>query len=354
MQLRAMRLLFVCCLAIAVASLPVLVAEEAAEPDEDPLKAYREKVDRAVDRGLQFLVERQREDGAFRTDWNDNTAVVSLCVMAFLARGYTPGVGPHGDVINRGLDYVLGCQKESGMIVGSKKQRGGMYSHSISTLMLSEVSGMVDMERQKKIDEVLPEALQVILSAQKVNKNQQYAGGWRYNSNSRDSDISCTGWPLMALRSARNNGAAVPEDATKKGLGFVLRCRKGDGGFAYQPHRNSGVARTGTALLCLELCGMHESEEAVGAAEYLLEQRHDGKWFYYGVYYCAQGMYQIGGRYWREYGVSLFKTLLERQNDDGSWPANRGGGGRAGKAYSTAMAVLALSVPYCQLPIYQR
>lgn len=344
---------FAACVGVALAALLVLGAGEPAA-EEDPLKQYEEKTDRAVDLGLKFLASQQQNDGTFRGKWTHNTGIASLCVMAFLARGYTPGTGPHGEVINKGIDYVLSAQNKDGMLLGREKSHGGMYSHSISTLLLSEVSGMVDGERQKKIDEALPKALQIILSAQKLDKNNRFDGGWRYNSNSRDSDISCTGWPLMALRSARNNGAAVPKDAIENGLKFVLNCRSGDGGFAYQPGSGSGVARTGTALLCLELCGMHESKEAQGAAEYLLKHGHDNSWFYYGIYYCAQGMYQIGGRYWQEYGPSIFKKLLERQSQDGSWPDNSGGGGRAGKSYSTAMSVLALSVPYCQLPIYQR
>ncbi len=353
MHLRPRHACLPVCLAASAFFLFVAAARSPA-PDDDPLKAYEERIDRTVDRGLDYLAAQQQDDGAFRSKWTHNTGVASLCVMAFLAKGYTPGTGPYGEVINKGLDYVLGCQNNEGMIVGREKSHGGMYSHSISTLLLSEVSGMVDGERQQKIDRVLPTALQIILSAQKVRKSNRFHGGWRYNSKSHDSDISCTGWPLMALRSARNNGAAVPREAIEDGLGFVLRCRRGDGGFAYQPGSGSGIARTGTALLCLELCGRHESKEALGAAEYLLEHGHDNRWFYYGVYYCSQGMFQLGGCYWRGYASSLFDAVLERQNGDGSWPDNSGGGQRAGRCYSTAMAVLALSVPYCQLPIYQR
>jgi hypothetical protein len=43
--------------------------------------------------------------------------------------------------------------------------------------------------------------------------------------------------------------------------------------------------------------------------------------------------------------------MLKYQGKDGSWPE---ASSRAGPCYATAMSVLALSVSYRQLPIYQR
>ncbi len=195
--------------AACCASRSATAAAEAEKPAASP-EEYAPQADEAVDAGLEYLAAHQLADGSFDGGAKDNTAIASLCLMAFLAKGYTPGTGPYGDVINKGIDYVLGSQRDNGLLLGVQIGSGPMYSHSISTLFLSEVSGMVDPDRQKRIDDVLPRALEVILAAQKVQKSPNHQGGWRYQPNSRDSDISCTGWPLMALRSARNNGAAVP------------------------------------------------------------------------------------------------------------------------------------------------
>jgi hypothetical protein len=97
-------------------------------------------------------------------------------------------------------------------------QNGRMYSHNIATLMLSEVSGMVDPERQARIDVVLPRALRIILAAQDVPKGESHAGGWRYKPTSGDSDISLAGWALASLRSSRNNGAPVPKESIEKAV----------------------------------------------------------------------------------------------------------------------------------------
>jgi prenyltransferase beta subunit len=229
-----------------------------------------------------------------------------------------------------------------------------MYNHSISTLMLSEVSGMVDPERQEKVDRALARALRVILSAQQVPKEHRHSGGWRYQHTSRDSDMSLTGWAVMALRSARNNGAAVPAEAIDKAVRFILNCRTGDGGFSYQPGGSPGLGRTGTALLCLELTGHHRSRASLAAGDWIL-RRMPGRWgegefFCYALYYAAQATFQLGDRYWERFGTRLYDILLRTQERDGSWPQD----GRGGPDYSTAMCVLAMSVSYRQLPIYQR
>jgi hypothetical protein len=45
----------------------------------------------------------------------------------------------------------------------------------------------------------------------------------------------------------------------------------------------------------------------------------------------------------------LYEQYTKSQNEDGSYP-----GHRDGIIYNTAITVLALTVPYRQLPIYQR
>jgi hypothetical protein len=342
-------LVLVLCCALAVAW------AWAGEKDSSPPAPDEKAVDEVVERGLAYLAGAQLADGSFPTGWPGNTGVASLCVMAFLAKGYTPGEGRYGAAINKGIDYVLGSQLPNGLLVGKEQAAGPMYGHSISTLMLSEVSGMVDAERQKKLADVLAKAFQVILSAQQVAKPEQFRGGWRYQPNSNDSDISLTGWPLMALRSARGNGANVPKEAVDLGLEFIMKCRTADGGFAYQPGGSPGVARTGVALLCLELCGRHRDPVAIAAGDWILNhlpRNPDDAYFYYSLYYCAQGMYQLGDQYWERYSAYMYGMMLKLQRQDGSWP--EASSKKEGPCYTTAMTVLAMGVPYCQLPIYQR
>ncbi len=339
------------CGGVLAAVLPRLRAQE----EDDPLAQYEDRVDAAVDRGLGYLAAKQEADGSWPSGWGKNTGITSLCVMAFLAKGHTPGTGPHGEVINRGVDFILDSRQQNGMLIGPGRSQGPMYSHSIATLMLSEVAGMLDPEREERASAAVADALRIILAAQQVPKLDVFKGGWRYQPNSADADISTTGWPLLALRSARNNGAPVPKEAIDYALEFVMRCRTRDGGFAYQPGQGAGAARTGVGLLCLELCGRHRNEAAVAAGDWLLKKpptQPGERWYYYGIYYCSQGMFQLGDDYWVPFAERMYETLLAKQQPDGSWP--KGSANRERECYTTAMAVLAMSVPYCQLPIYQR
>ncbi len=345
--------------AVVLAAVTATCTTARADEASATLARYDRKIDASIDRALAYLAKVQTDGGYFPAPMRQNTGVSSLSVMAFLAKGYTPGSGRYGGVINRGIDFILKSQLPNGMIVGRTSSHGPMYSHCISTLLLSEVSGMVDSDRQKKLDVVLGKALKVILAAQAIRKPKPlHQGGWRYSHKSKDSDISCTGWAVLSLRSARNSGAAVPKEAIDQALRFVMNCRTKDGGFAYQPGGGPGLARTGTALLSLELCGRHGGKAAIGAGEWILKHRKQirfgGSHFYYGLYYVSQGMFQLGGKYWETFAADMYEVMLKYQKPDGSWPAEGGSAAKAGTCYSTAMGVLAMSVTYRQLPIYQR
>ena len=72
--------------------------------------------------------------------------------------------------------------------------------------------------------------------------------------------------------------------------------------------------------------------------------------FFYSIYYGAQATFQLGNNYWNVYRPLLHKTLFDRQQPNGSWIASD----NFGPSYATAMSVLALTVEYRFLPIYQR
>jgi hypothetical protein len=101
----------------------------------------------------------------------------------------------------------------------------------------------------------------------------------------------------------------------------------------------------------LEICGKEQQgrPELFKAGSYILKNppwKNNNP--FYGIYYCTQAMFQLGGNYWNIYRPQLHETLRHRQQPNGSWY------GEEGQDYGTAMAVLALTVDYGFLPIYQR
>lgn len=108
-------------------------------------------------------------------------------------------------------------------------------------------------------------------------------------------------------------------------------------------------------ILCLELCGSHEDPDSMEASKFLMsvykEKMLEQSFMYYGVYYASQGLFQLGGQNWKEYEDWMYSTFLPRQKEDGSWPQHAN---ENMPVYCTAMTILAFSVPYRQLPVYQR
>lgn len=318
-----------------------------ADPVED-------EVDKAIERGLEYLLASQRADGTYGHGAGETAAVPALAAMACLATGHVPGDMKYGVLIERSLDYILSIQNASGYF--GEKSGGKMYAHAIATLLLTELSGMVDAEHQAKIDVALPKAVRVILDAQNVPKRANHVGGWRYTPDAKDSDTSCSGWCLMALRSARHNGCQIPPDAIGRAVKYMrAHHSKKLGCFGYQNSDQHAVTLSGAGILCLELCGKHEDPDSLAAAKYLMsvyrtEMDKQG-YRYYGMYYASQGLFQIGGENWKEFSEWMYSTWVPRQRADGSWPHS---GGEGNSAYTTSMIILAFAVPYRQLPVYQR
>jgi hypothetical protein len=315
-------------------------------------------IDRAIDRALVFLDNTQNKaDGSWRAAGGKHVAITSLSVMAFLSAGHVPGEGKYGKTIDQGVRWVLSMQRPNGLLAND----GGheMYHHGIATLMLAEVAGMMDKERGKEVRRAVEKAIALILKAQR--KHSSARGGWRYRVQGSDADISVTGWQVMALRAAKNLGCDVPAETIADAVDYIKRCQNSrTGAFSYMPGSFITVPCTGTSVLALELCGKdeHRSDAVLRGASFLIRNENLPRWgsggfFFYGIYYGAQATFQVGGNYWSTYRARLHQIMLSNQSRSGYW---QGGGsdGRYGAVYGTAMSVLALTVEYRFLPIYQR
>jgi Prenyltransferase and squalene oxidase repeat len=345
-------------LAISSVVVAILFFGAGAPSDAAPPGPTEREVDDSIVRALRYLAQRQQPAGGWNVDafGGEATSATSLSVMAFLAAGHTPGEGPYGEAINRGVQFVIEHQQANGLLV-HRHGHGPMYDHGISTLMLAEVSGMVPEQQADAARHGLERAIRLILASQMIGKQANQSGGWRYQPSSNDSDLSVTGWQLLALRAAKDIGCDVPADNIDQAIEYVKKCSARDGrGFAYQPGGGATPVLTGTGLLALQVCGEEKSAEVDRAATYLQQRpiHYRDPWFFYGVYYTTIGMYKRGGDDWNAARPLLFQELLSNQSADGSWASGNQNEAPWGRNYTTAMAVLALSVEYGYLPIYQR
>jgi len=323
------------------------------------------QIDETVRKGLSYLLSKQQSSGAIQTQDRNSSAMSALAVMALASSGHQPADGsPEGAAMKRALEFVLHPDRQTDEgYFGRDGSR--MYGHGIITLMLAEMLGMgANAEQDQNIRDALRPAVDVILKAQqlKTAHNPDHFGGWRYEPNASDSDLSVTIWQLLALRAAGNAGLEIPTAAIGRAVGYVKRCyrpqRKNDleqGACAYMPNQGPSYAAAAAGLLALQVCGAYDADEVQASTRWLRSQRLDynGRFFFYGTYYYAQGLYRRGGEdaafAWDQY----MPILLERQSADGSWPCNDSER-EAGEVYTTSMAILSLCVRHHFLPIYQR
>jgi hypothetical protein len=169
----------------------------------------------------------------------------------------------------------------------------------------------------------------------------------------------------MALRAAKNAGLLVPKETIDDAIGYIKRSyhsgRDSNGrilnlhsAFAYEPGGSPTYSTAAEGLLALQICGEYEAPELKGAVDWLKEQKVTAshRFFYYGTYYYTQGMYQRGIEPGKEARQAIENVLLAQQQGDGSWQGHDQEA--MSKVYSTALAVMSLSVNYHLMPIYQR
>ena len=376
-----------CCVLLALAFASIALAQRGA-PNRDEVppptvsrtdiltpRQWRD-IDGSVDRGLAWLASQQQRDGSFLTIPVGQPGITSLAVMAFLSAGHVPGEGPYGRQLETAVEFVLRTQNQEGLF-SYVRPRGkahncnashtAEYNHAIAGLMLGEVYGMCGGGLDVKIKPAIERGLAWTIKRQTLRSDVYGArGGWRYYGRWNESDLSLTSWEIMFLRSAKNAQFNVPHKPLKEAIGYVERCFEPETGmFLYQPPGSSGeIERSrgmvGGGILILSLAGKHNHPMAKQAGKWLLshpfnDYNRGRDPYHYAAYYASQAMFQLGNKYWEQFYPEFSKTLVTAQGRDGAWDIERHSNGiKFGRAYTTSLAVMALTTPYQLLPIYQR
>jgi hypothetical protein len=269
--------------------------------------------------------------------------------MAFLSAGHTPGRGKYGPQVTKATDFLLASTEPSGYIIRvDSASHGPMYGHGFATLFLAEVYGMSPRD---DVRTALKSATQIIVNSQSKE------GGWRYDPDGKEADISVTVCQMMALRAARNSGISVPKGTIDQAVAYVRQCQTTDGGFRYQLQQTprSLFPRSAAALVGMYSAGIYEGDDLQRGLKYVLQHQPQGDalrfepHYFYGHYYAVQAMWHAGDDYWKTWYPSIRDELIARQLPDGSWPDSL-----VNNEYGTAMACLILQMPNNFLPIFQR
>lgn len=317
----------------------------AAEGDAPEMTPEAEK---AIERGLQFLLKSQNADGSWSSD-NGDYAVggTSLGLMAFMVKGHFPGFGRFGKQLDRAKDYLLKRSKDSPSGAMGVK----MYEIGLFTIAMSELWGMTkDSKDNQEIQVALERTVQIIL------RSQNPLGGWRYAPRpDAGQDTSVTAMVFVSLASAREAGVLIPGETIDRVTNY-LRDQVWDektGGFGYQG-KGYTIACTAGGVYAAQLAGNRDTEWVNAALNSLQNNpkvfsRKENGHYYYSHYYAMQAMVQAGDEHYAKWYPRIRDSLVQLQQPNGSWQEKEGD-----FPHKTPMSIIILGTPHRYIPVYQR
>jgi len=307
----------------------------AALGDARPWSEVQGRVNRAIDRGCDWLLSQQLLDGAWDADpvsyRNGGTALATYALLkSAVPRGHP--------AIVRALEFMKGALPRE------------TYSLSCQLLALHALD-------DPAVDPWIRQLGEQLVQFQQPN------GGFSYGFQP-GIDLSNTQYGALGLRVAAQHGFRMEPQVWEKLAGFVLAQADEAGGGAYAPigfyyapnHKPTGsitAAGVGVLAICAEqLKGRAGKLGNLGGlarrgAEWLGQNfavdtnpRADAHWLYYYLYGLERvgallDVEEIGGHRWYREGA---RWLVDHQDADGKWP---GGGG--GPICSTSWALLFLT-----------
>ncbi len=319
------------------------------------------ETEEAVEMGLKWLAKQQRSDGSWSLTGpysdggvHENTiAATGMALNAFLGAGYHQLEGKYAGNIERGLNYLLRLQKEDGFFTTGKEQRDQRhYAQAIATISIMEAYGLTE---EYKLREPCKKAISYAEWAQSRLK------GWRYQPR-EDADVSVTGWFVMALETAKLVGFKVDEEKLQLVHTYLDSVGHRDmSAYAYNDLNQPDLTMTAEGLLCRIWLGWSKTHPALikGVQELSVSIPHerDPKQSVYYWYYATQVLHHYGGEPWETWNNEMKRTLPAMQEKDGdekgSWAPKRDVYGvPGGRLYTTALSIYCLEVYYRHLAIY--
>ncbi|MCE9612033.1 MAG: hypothetical protein K8R23_17690 [Chthoniobacter sp.] len=322
-----------------------------------PANGQKSEAEKAVLKGLQWLVKTQKSDGSWSEEFKPS--MTGFALLCFLGHGEIPSSPEFGPTVGKGIAWVLenGEKNQGRMSMGPISQHGS-YEHGIVTYALGEYCAMTECKDTRAV-ELFRQAIKHIVDGQGPD------GGWMYNFDKSQSDTSVTGWQIQALKVAHLSGLNLPgvDEALDKAMLNLKRVQAADGGFGYRAP-GSKFSLTGIGVLCTYFWKQAKDESVTKGMAYIMAQLKANPVEYkapnadlYAWYYNTQACLMVSGangKDWKTWNGMFQDELIRSQAPDGSWPpmANAGHGNlqkdeaKAGPYYRTCLCILMLEVYY--------
>jgi len=327
------------------------------------------QTDEAVIAGLRWLVRVQEPNGAWhfsgnfphrahRRDREDALAATAMALLAFQGFGITvdsrhPLLIEFVLPVRRAWDWLLPRQNPDGSFHSPLAPRQHtFYTHALCTIALCE---LLIMTGDESLREPAQRAIDYLVRNQSVRR-----GGWRYLPDrwSDQSDVSVTGWVVLALKSGEAAGLHVPPETYNRVMGFLDEMMVGDQYKYRYEEPTPRMTMTAQALFCRMLLGwQRDNPQLLGGVRVLLGNLpsmtdHFSRDSYYW-FFATQTLYHYGSDEWLTWNTMIREELLRHQErfgaEAGSWNPERPAQDTwqmYGRLYTTCMSLYMLQVYY--------
>ncbi len=318
----------------------------------------------AIQKGVACLKNTQDKDGHWGGQYS--IAVTSMAGLALLAAGEDPA---KSEELLRAVRWLTAQIKD-----GRTPKQGHTWVHGqgFATLFLAEYYGRAWLAKDPPDLDLRGLKRTVAACVKAIESCQSSTGGWWYtddNPGAHEHEGSTTVCAVQALRSASNYGIRIDEKVIEKGFEYLRNTQNGNGSFQYRLGDGSQMKEgTASAVATLALMRKLDFPVLINGAKYLKEIGPDGitreRFPFYGHFYSVLGMKIVAEEmdqavpHAKDWHKPVHEWLLKDQKDDGRWELrgwmlqNGGEGGR--HDYSTAFAILILSVHDERLSIFKR
>ena len=325
----------------------------------------------AVLRGLEWLARHQKADGSWSLmgPYGDGGRVenvpsaTAMALIAFQGHGDTPTEGKFKENVTRGWNFLLKQQDADGFFASAAQGSHLLYTQAQCSIAICELYGMTN---DAKYREPAERSIRYAVSAQ-----DKTLGGWRYIP--RDgSDVSVTGWFVMALQSAKMAKLEVPQESLDLVMKFLDKSQYNDGrAYYYSLSHGATPAVAAEGLLCRQYLGWKQDdirlvEGCAALTKQPISYRGDSNiQDVYYWYYATQACHHmenplVNGQkvpIWDAWNEVMREQVPAHQvrgnKEDGSWsPIGDKWGLEGGRLYTTCLSIYMLEVYYRHLPIY--
>lgn len=322
--------------------------------------------DRAVEKGLTWLVSVQGKNGGWGQDGGETSYVRSgerletsgndvantaVALLALAHDGSTPVNGKYKEASRRGLEFILRNVEQSpeeGLTVttvnGTQIQRklGPFIDTFLTSQLLSELDGTLAGDRA--LNTRVRAALQKCV--RKIERNQLKDGSW--NVSGGWAPILGTSIASRSLDNARNKGVAVDravlarvDHYTKSTQDQIAQASKA-GGVGVGSGRGrfgatEAVAAAGSPVAvyadaqALEQLSRTEKDRRANAPKIAaIQQKLSDEAYvngfgsmggeeFFSYLNISDSLRRTGGPEWNQWNANIQKKLISLQNNDGTW-----------------------------------